>query len=76
MLEGASIWNTFSMGGNTSLHQANLLSVIYTNPKARFQITFPVYRVSGHGTRRFLIPGIGIRATQGHSLREDVGPEV
>ena len=31
--------------------------------------------MNGHGTRRFLIPDIGIRATQSHA-REDVGPDV
>ena len=49
--------------------------VICTSPKARFQLTFPVYRVSGQGQRRFLIPEIGILVTQGH-CRDDVLPEV
>ena len=32
------------------LTPGKLLAAIYTNPKARFQLTFPVYRVSGRGT--------------------------
>ena len=61
-------------GQQHTLTPRKLLAVIYTNPKARFQLTFPVYRVSGHGQRSFPTPGIGIRATC-HS-REDVGLEI
>jgi RNA:NAD 2'-phosphotransferase (TPT1/KptA family) len=53
----------------------NSLNLVYTNPKARFQLTFLVYRVSGQGTRRFLLPEIGIRAVQGHSARDDIGTD-
>ena len=59
----------------TTLTPGKLLALVYTNPKARFQLSYPLYRVSGVGQRRFLIPDIGIRALQGHS-RDDVGPEV
>ena len=38
----------------------------------RFQLSYPVYRVSGVGQRQLHIPDIGIRALQGHS-RDDVG---
>ena len=48
------------------------LALISTNPKARFQLSYPVYRVSGVRQRTFHLPDIGIRALQGHS-RDDVG---
>ena len=55
----------------TTLTLGKLLALVYTNPKARFQLTYPVYRVSGVGQRKFHVPDIGIRALQGHS-RDDV----
>ena len=58
-----------------TLTPGNLLALLSTNPKARLKLTFPVYRVSGLGQRSFLIPDIGIRATQGHS-RDVAGPDV
>ena len=51
-----------------------LLNAVFTNQNARFQLSFPVYRVSGPTRKRFVLPDIGIRATQGHSVRDDVGP--
>ena len=41
---------------------------------ARFQFAFPVNRVSGPNRKQYVLPDIGIRATQGHSLRDDAGP--
>ena len=70
----ASTWQKYSTRQHM-LTPGKLLAEIYTNPKARFQLTSAVYRASGHGQRSFLVPEIGIRATQGHS-RDDVGPEV
>ena len=63
------------MSRQNNLTLGKLLAVIYTSPKARFQISFRVYCVSGQGQRRFLAPVIGIRATQGH-FRDDVGLDV
>ena len=63
------------LNGRHQMTPGKLMVVIYTDPTARLQLTFPADRVSSHGLRRFLVPEIGIRATQGHSLREDVGPE-
>ena len=54
---------------------AKLIDAFCNNPKARFQLTLPVYRVSGPSRRQYVLPDIGIRATQGHSLRDDMGPE-
>ena len=59
---------------HNNLTPGQLLAVIYTNPKARFQLSYHVCRVIGVG-QKFLIPDIGIRALQGHS-RDAVGPEV
>ena len=53
---------------------AKLLVAILTNPKSRFQVSFPVYRVSGPNQKQFVLPDIELRATQGHSVRADVGP--
>ena len=52
---------------------AKLPAGVYDNPKARFQLSFPVYRVSGQGNRSFVVPAIGIRAFQCHSMRPDLG---
>ena len=56
----------------TTLTPGKLLALVYTNPKTRFQLTYPAYRVSGVGQRNFHIPDSEIRALQGHS-RDDVG---
>ena len=53
---------------------AKLLKPVFTNPKAQFQFSFPVYRVSGPNRRQFVLPDIGIRATQGHSVGDGAGP--
>ena len=53
---------------------AKLLHAVFTNTKAQFQFSLPEYSVSGHSRRQYVLPDIGIRATQGHSLREDAGP--
>ena len=53
---------------------AELINAVCNNPKARFQISFPVYRMSGPNRRQYVLPDIGIRATQGQSLRDDIGP--
>ena len=58
-----------------TLTLGKLLALVYTNPKARFQLSYPVYRVSGVGQKRFVIPDTGIRALHGRS-RDGVGPEV
>ena len=42
-----------------------LLASVFDNPKARFEITFPMYSVSRRGSH--LVPTILIRSTQGHS---------
>ena len=31
--------------------------------------------MSGPSRKKYVLPDIGIRATQGHSLRDDIGPE-
>ena len=53
---------------------AKLLVAILTNPTARFQVAFPVPRVSGTNRKLFVIADIGLRATQGHSVRDEIGP--
>jgi len=53
---------------------AKLLNAVFTNPQARFQFLFPVYRVSGPNSRQYVLPDIGLRSTQGHSMRDDAGP--
>ena len=58
-----------------TLTLGKLLALVFTNPKARFQVSYPVYSVSGAGQRKFLIPETGIRALQCHSP-DDVGLEV
>ena len=34
---------------------------------------FPVYRVCGPNRTQYVLPDIGMRATQGHSTRDDLG---
>ena len=64
------------MSFKANLHTpAKLINAVCTIPKARFQFSFPVYRVSGPIRRQYVIPDIGIRAIQGHSVRDDIGPE-
>ena len=53
----------------TTLRLGKLLALVYTNPKARFDVSCAVW------DRKFLIPDIGIRALPDHS-RDDVGLEV
>ena len=53
----------------------NLLNIVYSLPKTRFQHAFQVYRVSGQGLSQFLLPEIGTRAVQGHSTRNDMSVE-
>ena len=54
---------------------AKLINVVFNNPNAKFQFSFPVYRMSGRSRRQYVLPDIGIRAAQIHSLRDDIGPE-
>ena len=49
---------------SNALTPRKLLAVVYSNPKSRFKLTFPVNRTSGHRSRRVLVPEIGIRAAQ------------
>ena len=53
---------------------AKLLLAILTNHKARVQISYQVYRVSGAGRRLFYMHDIGLRAIQGHSIRNHMVP--
>ena len=53
---------------------AKLINTVFPNAKARFQLSFPVYRVSGQNRRQSVLSDIGIRATQGHSMRDGAGP--
>ena len=77
------LWDDFSFVSlaeiltkiTTTLSPGKLLALVYTSLKARFQLSYPVYRVSGVGQKKFLIPDIGIRALQGHS-RDGAGLEV
>ena len=57
------------------LTPSKLLIAIFGNPKQRFQVSFPVYRVSGTNRKQYVMPDLGIRAVQGHSTRGDVGLE-
>ena len=59
---------------SSMLTPAKLLVAVFSNPKARFQFSFPVYRVSGTSRKHFVMPDIGLRAVQGHSTRKDIGP--
>ena len=52
-----------------------LLIAVCTNPKARFQFSYPVYRVSGTNRKQYVMPDIGLRAVQGQSTRGDVSLE-
>ena len=52
---------------------AKLLADVYVNPKARFQLCYPVYRVCGQGSKLFRVPEIGIRALQGRAAKPDLG---
>ena len=56
------------------LTPAKLLLAVFTNSKARFQVAFPVYRVSGTSRKQFVMPEIGLRAIQGHFIRNGAGP--
>ena len=60
---------------NSLLNPAKLLVAIFANPKQRFQVSFPAYRVSGTSRKQFFMPDIGLRAVQCHSTRSDVGLE-
>ena len=60
---------------NSLLNATKLLLAIFANPKQHFQISFPVYRVSGTNRKTFVMPDIGLQAVQGHSTRSDVGLE-
>ena len=60
---------------NSLRNKAKLLVAIFANPKQRFQVSFPVYRVSGTSRKQFVMPDIGLRAAQGHSTRSDIGLE-
>ena len=60
---------------NSLLNPAKLLVAIFANPKQRFQVSFPVYRVSGTSRKQFVMPDIGLRTVQGHSTRSDFGLE-
>ena len=51
-----------------------LLVEILAKPKAQFQVSFLVYRVIGPNQKQFVLPDIGLRAIQGHSVRDDLGP--
>ena len=57
------------------LTPAKLLIAVFTNPKARYQFSYPAYRVSGTSRKLFVMPDIGLRAVQGHSTRGDVSLE-
>ena len=53
----------------------DLLVAMFDNPKARFELSYPVYRVRGQGSRKLrVLPEFGIRATQGHVARPEIGP--
>ena len=43
--------------------------------RSGFSFLFIVYRVSGPNRKQYVLPDIGIRAFQGHSVRDDIGPE-
>ena len=51
------------------------LLVAIANPKQRFQVSFPTYRVSGSGRKQYVMPDIGLRAVRGHSTRGDISLE-
>ena len=57
------------------LTPSNFLIGIFGNPTQRFQVSFPVYRVSGTSRKQYVMPDIGLRAVQGHSARGDIGLE-
>ena len=57
---------------NNLLTPSKLLVAIFANPKQRFQVSFPTYRVSGSSRQQYVMPDIGLRAVQGHSTRGDV----
>ena len=60
---------------NSLLTPSKLLIAVCGNPKQRFQVSFPVYRVSGTNRKQYVMPDIGLRAVQGHSTRGDVSLE-
>ena len=57
------------------LTPSKLLVAIFGNPKQRFQVYFPTYRVSGSSRKQYVMPDIGLRAVQGHSTRGDISLE-
>ena len=60
---------------NSLLTPSKLLVAIFGNPKQRFQVPFPTYRVSGTSRKQYVMPDIGLRAVQGHSTRGDISLE-
>ena len=56
-----------------SLDTSNMTSCKFTNRKACFQDSFPVHCVSGTSRKQFVMPDMRLRATQGHSIRNDAG---
>ena len=60
---------------NNLLTPSKLLVAIFANPKQRFQVSFPTYRVSGSSRKQYVMPDIGLRAVQGHSTRGDTSLE-
>ena len=60
---------------NSLINPAKFLVAIFDRPKQRFQVSFPVYRVSGTSRKQVVMPDIGRRAVQGHSTRSDIGLE-
>ena len=57
------------------LTPSKLFIAIFGNPKQRFQVPFPVYRVSGTNRKQYVMPDIGLRSVQGHSTRGDISLE-
>jgi len=53
------------------LTPAKLLVAVFSNPKARFQFSYPVYRVTGTNRKQFVMPDIGLRAVQGRYTCRD-----
>ena len=60
---------------NSLLTPSTVLAAIFGNPKQRFQVSCPVYRVSGTNRKQYVMPDIGLRAVQGRSTRGDVNLE-
>ena len=60
---------------NSLLTPSRVLIAILGNPKQRFQVSFPLCRVSGTSRKQHVMPDIGLRAVQGHSTRGDVSLE-